>query len=40
MEEILDNIVSIKDEVRKELFEKFECSINSESFKFLYFLKD
>ena len=37
MEEILDYIVSIKDEVRKELFEKFECSINSESFKFPIF---
>ena len=37
MEEILDNIVSIKDEVRKKLFEKFECSINSESFKFPIF---
>ena len=37
MEEILDNIVSLKDEVRKELFEKFECSINSESFKFPIF---
>ena len=37
MEEILDNIASIKDEVQKELFEKFEFSINSKTFKFPIF---
>ena len=34
MEEILVNIVSIKDEVRKKLFEKFECCIYSKTFEY------